>query len=147
MGLKSEVLALAFGALLIFVTFGDGHIWWFIGNLDTILGLAFWHVLDAFYPIASIVVFLLYGWVKGKGLKINALTLFLFVSFVALIILINIDDVVQLVHISLTPSKTYWAAIEWIYPVYSGFAFFLFGKKHEALNAQAVRVASKKAYS
>ena len=137
MGLKSEVLALAFGALLIFVTFGDGHIWWFIGNLDTIFGLAFWHVLDVFYPLASIVVFLLYGRVKGEGLKINALTAFLFVSFVALIILINIDDVVQIANITLTPSKTYWATIEWIYPIYSGFAFFLFGKKHEALNALA----------
>jgi hypothetical protein len=74
MGFKSEVLALAFGALLIFVTFGDAHIYWFIGNLDTIFGLTFWRVLDVFYPVASAVVFLLYGWVKGNGLKFNPQT-------------------------------------------------------------------------
>lgn len=83
MGLKSEILALAFGALLIFVTFGDGHIYWFVGNLDTIFGLAFWHVLDTFYPAASVVIFLLYGWVKGDGLKVNAYTVFLFATFLS----------------------------------------------------------------
>jgi hypothetical protein len=139
MGLKSEVLALAFGALLIFVTFGNAHIYWFIGNLDTIFGLTFWRVLDVFYPVASAVVFLLYGWVKGNGLKFNAYTALLFATFVALLILVNIDDVVQVVPVALTLPKIYWAAVEWLYPVYSAAAFFLFGKKQETMRAASAK--------
>jgi hypothetical protein len=135
MGLRSEILALAFGALLVFVTFGDGQIYWFIGNLDTIFGVAFWHALDAFYPLASIAVFLLYGWVKGKGLKFNAITILLLVSFVTVLVLVNIDDFVQLLNVTVAPSKVYWTVMMWVYPVYSGIAFFLFGKKHETMRA------------
>jgi hypothetical protein len=135
MGLRSEILALAFGALLIFVTFGDSHIIWYIGNLDTIFGLTFWHALDVFYPFASISVFLLYGWVKGNGLKFNAITIFLFASFVTVLALVNIDDSVQVLNITLLPSKTYWYVIEWVYPVYSGVAFFLFGKTQQTIRA------------
>lgn len=134
MGLRSEILALAFGALLIFVTFGDGHIYWFIGNLDTIFGLAFWHAMDTFYPLASIAVFLLYGWVKGNGLKFNRITILLFATFVALLVLVNIDDFMLILNLTMSPPKTYWAIMMWIYPVYSAFAFFLFGKKQEPLN-------------
>ena len=132
MGLRSEILALAFGALLVFVTFGDGQIYWFIGNLDTIFGVAFWHALDAFYPLASIAVFLLYGWTKGNGLKFNAITILLFASFVTLLVLVNIDDFMQLLNITLAPSKVYWTIMMWVYPVYSGVAFFLFGKINQA---------------
>ncbi len=135
MGLRSEILALAFGALLIFVTFGDGHIYWFIGNLDTIFGLAFWHVLDTFYPLASIAVFLLYGWTKGNGLKFDAIAILMFASFVTLLVLVDIDDFLQLLSITMEPSKTYWAIMMWIYPVYSGIDFFLFGKKQEKIKA------------
>ena len=134
MGLRSEILALAFGALLVFVTFGDGQIYWFIGNLDTIFGVAFWHALDAFYPLASIAVFLLYGWVKGKGLKFNATTILLLVSFVTVLVLVNIDDFVQLLNVTVAPSKVYWTVMMWVYPVYSGIAFFIFGKKQETIN-------------
>ena len=66
MGIKSEFLTLTFGGLLILVTFGDDHLANNIGNLDTIFGLHLWPVLDIVYPIASIGVFLLYGYVKGK---------------------------------------------------------------------------------
>ena len=135
MGLRSEILALAFGALLVFVTFGDSHIYWFVGNLDTIFGLAFWHALDTFYPLASIAVFLLYGWEKGKGLKFNAITILLFVSFVTVLVLVNIDDFVQVLNVTLVPSKAYWTVMMWVYPVYSGVAFFLFGKKQETIRA------------
>jgi hypothetical protein len=135
MGLRSEILALAFGALLIFVTFGDGHIYWFVGNLDTIFGLAFWRALDVFYPLASIAVFLLYGWEKGKGLKFNTITILLFASFVTVLVLVNIDDFVQLLNVTLVPSKVYWTVMMWVYPVYSSVAFFLFGKKQETIRA------------
>ncbi len=131
MNLRSEILALMFGALLILVTFGDSHINLVVGNLDTLFGLTFWRLLDTLYPVATIVIFLLYGWVKGNGLKINAITVFLFVSFIALLLLINIDDVVQILNVTFAPSKTYWIIMEWVYPLYAGSAFFLFGKKHE----------------
>jgi hypothetical protein len=134
MGSRTEILALAFGMLLMFVTFGDGHVYWFVGNLDTIFGLAFWHVLDTFYPLASIAVFLLYGWVKGNGLKFNAITAFLFASFIVVLVLVNIDDFVQLLNVTLVPSKAYWIIMMWVYPVYSGIAFFIFGKKQETIN-------------
>jgi hypothetical protein len=87
-----KILAFLFGALLIFVTFGDAHIYYVIGNLDTILGHAFWLPLDIFYPLASIAVFLLYGWVKGKGLKFNAITILLFASYFTVLALVNIED-------------------------------------------------------
>ena len=135
MGLRSEILALAFGALLIFVTFGDSHIIWFVGNLDTIFGLAFWRALDVFYPLASISVFLLYGWEKGKGLKFNTITILLLASFVAVLVLVNIDDFVQVLNITLVPSKAYWGVMMFVYPVYSSVAFFLFGKKQETIRA------------
>ena len=131
MSLRSEILAFAFGALLILVTFGDGHIYLTVGNLDTIFGHLFWPALDTLYPLASIIIFLLYGWVKGKGLKFNVITAFLFVSFVIVLILVNIDDLAQALNITLVPSQAYWTVMMWVYPVYSGVAFFSFGKRHE----------------
>jgi len=136
MSLRSEILALTFGALLIFVTFGDGHIYWFVGNLDTIFGLTFWHVLDTFYPVASIAVFLLYGWVKGDGLKFNTTTILLLASFVTLAILINIDDIALVLNFTLTPSEAYWAIMMWVYPFCSSLAFFFFGKKQERIRSR-----------
>ena len=135
MGLRSEIIALMFGALLMFVTFGDAHIYWFVGNLDTILGLTFWRALDLFYPIATIIVFLLYGWAKGGKLRINPTTVMLFASFITVLLLVDIDDVVKVLNITLEPSKTYWTIVMCIYPVYSSVAFFLFGKKHETLRS------------
>lgn len=133
MSLRSEILAFAFGALLILVTFGDGHIYWFVGNLDTIFGLTFWRALDTFYPLASIAVFLLYGWVKGNGLKFNTITALLFVLFVTALTLVNIDDFALVLNVTLAPSKAYWTVMMWVYPAYSSVAFFLFGKKHETM--------------
>jgi len=131
MSSKSEILALAFGALLILVTFGDAHIFRFVGNLDTIFGHAFWPALDTIYPLATIVIFLLYGWVKGNGLKFDAMTALLFLSFVTVLILVDIDDFAQVLNVTLVLSRAYWTVMMWVYPIYSGFAFFLFGKTHE----------------
>jgi hypothetical protein len=131
---KSEIIAFAFGVLLILVTFGDGHIYWFVGNLDTIFGLVFWRALDTFYPLASIVIFLLYGWVKVDRLKINSVTVLLFASFVAVLALIYIDDIVQLMKLNMLPQRLYWTVITWAYPFYSSIAFFLFGRKHETVS-------------
>jgi len=68
--------------------------------LDTIFGLAFWRALDTFYPLASITIFLLYGWVKANGLKFNKMSTFLFASFVVALVLINIDDFVQILNVT-----------------------------------------------
>ncbi len=123
MTLKSEVLSLFFGVLLILITFGDDYLKPFIGNLDTIFGLQFWKALDTIYPLAAIAVFLLYGWVKGKGLKFNAVTIFLFISFLSVLFLINIDDFAQVFNLALKPSGAYWVLMMWVYPVGQGRLF------------------------
>ena len=135
MSFKSEILAFAFGALLICVTFGDDNLGRIagvaVGNLDTIFGYRLWPILDVIYPLATIAVFLLYGWTKGGGLRINLATVLLFVSFLAVLALIDIDDIALVLRLAVHLHRAYWAAISWIYPFYSAFALFLFGKLHE----------------
>jgi hypothetical protein len=130
MGLKCEILALAFGMLVILVTFGDSHLARQIGNLDIIFGHTFWRLLDVMYPLLSISVFLLYGREKG-GIKINPLTIGTFLSYIIALALINVDDVALVLNLSIMPSRDYWIAIEWFYPVYSVIAFFIFGKANQ----------------
>jgi hypothetical protein len=130
MSLKSEVLALAFGMLLILVTFGDAHLARQIGNLDTIFGHVFWRLLDVLYPLLSISVFLLYGREKG-GIKINLLTVGVFISYLVALALISVDDIALVLNLSLTPPRTYWIAMEWFYPIFSIIAFFIFGKANQ----------------
>ncbi len=130
---KSEVLGLVFGVLLILVTFGDSHFKGAIaiGNLDTIFGLTLWPLMDIIYPLASLAVFLLYGWSKRGSLKVSAKTTLLFASFVLALALMNLDDLAIGVGHQVSLSVTYWTAISWIFPVYSVFTFLLFGKLHE----------------
>jgi hypothetical protein len=130
MSLKSEIIALTFGVLLILLTFGDSHLVGYIGNLDTIFGLAFWKPLDVLYPVASILIFLLYGKTKG-GLKFNAVTSLLFLSYLFALALISLDDISQVLNLQITLSKDYWIAVEWFYPIYSSIAFFIFGRVNE----------------
>ena len=130
MGLKSEITALTFGALLILLTFGDAHLVGTVGNLDTIFGLAFWKPLDALYVLASITVFLLYGKVKG-GLRFNVATMLVFLSYLFALALISLDDIALVFNLQMTPPKEYWIAVEWFYPIYSGIAFFIFGRINE----------------
>jgi hypothetical protein len=133
---RSEVLVFFFGMLVILVTFGDDHIGatlggFGIGNLDTIFGQTFWPVLDVIYPLATVLVFLLYGWTKQGRLRITASTVLLFVSFLAVIALVNFDDLAIALRLAVYPPQIYWSIILWIYPVYSGIALFLFGKANE----------------
>ena len=130
MGLKSEIIALTFGALLILLTFGDSHLAGYVGNLDTIFGLAFWKPLDVLYAFASIVVFLLYGKVKG-GLRFNVVTMLVFISYLFALALISLDDIVLVLNLQMTLPKDYWIAVEWFYPIYSSIAFFIFGRANE----------------
>jgi hypothetical protein len=136
MSYRSEILAFAFGMLLIFLTFGDDYLSRNIGNLDTIFGHGLWPVLDVVWPIATIAIFLLYGREKGNGLKINPTTVLLFLSFLTVLTLIDADDIAFVLRIPFNEPKAYWTVVMWVYPVYSAVAFFLFGKiKDETLTA------------
>ena len=126
MGFKSEIIALTFGALLILLTFGDAHLVSYVGNLDSIFGSAFWKPLDVMYALASILVFLLYGKVKG-GLRLNVVTMLVFLSYLFALALISLDDVALVLNLQTTMPKGYWIAVEWFYPIYSSIAFFIFG--------------------
>jgi hypothetical protein len=131
MGLKSEILALAFGFLLILVTFGDSHLVSHVGNLDVIFGSFFWKPVDVLYPLVSIVIFLLYGKVKG-GLRFNAVTILVFLSYLVALALISLDDIALVSNLHMTLPKAYWIAVEWFFPVYSSIAFFIFGRENES---------------
>ena len=137
MSIKKELLALAFGVLLILVTFGDNHLGSIagipVGNLDTIFGQNLWPILDVVYPLATIAVFLIHGWSKGAKLKAKSASMFLLVSFIVLLGLMNADDVIiGLNHLGLNlmvyPPQGYWIIISWLFPVYSIITFFLFEK-------------------
>ena len=131
MDFKSEFLAFAFGALLVFQTFGDDYLSRNIGNLDTIFGIGLWPIVDIVLPVATIAVFLLYGCEKGKKLKINPMTVLLFVSFLAVLMLIEADDIAHGLHIPFNEPTAYWTVVMWVYPVYSAIAFFLFRKVNQ----------------
>ena len=89
--MKKEILALAFGMLIILITFGDSHLASNVGNLNTIFGLTFWRMLDVMYPVLSLVVFLMYGREK-QGLKINLRSTVIFSGFLVLLALMCLDD-------------------------------------------------------
>jgi hypothetical protein len=126
----SELCALVFGALLIMIDFGDGHIVDVVGNLDAIFGLDFWRVLDVLIPALSVLVFLLYGKVKG-GFRFNKLSALAFVSFIVMLVLITVDDIGIVLHFHVDLSKNYWRVVEWVFPLVSAFAFFIFGKANQ----------------
>ncbi len=125
--MKSEILALIFGMLLILVTFGDAHLSSEIGNLDTIFGLTYWKLLDVVYPVASVIVFLLYGKIRN-GIKLNLQKILILISFLIVLVLISLDDIAIVLNLTIDLSQEYWTIIEWIYPIYSAIAFFLYGK-------------------
>ena len=140
MSLKTEILSLIFGALLLFVTFGDDYltsaIGLRVGNLDAAFGLRLWPSTDVIYPLATIAVFLVYGWAKGGRLKMTRITVLLFLSFLAVLALMILDDItVGLDRVSIEVQtnlpEIYWVVISSVYPIYSAIAFFLFGREHE----------------
>ena len=137
MGLKSEILGLVFGVLLVLLTFGDSHLVGYVGNLDTIFGVAFYKPLDVLYALASVLVFLFYGKVKG-GLKFNALAVAALASFLAVLALVSIDDITKVLgfsslatYFSGDASRSYWLVMLWVYPIISYFAFLLFGAANQ----------------
>jgi hypothetical protein len=134
MTLRSEVLGLTFGALLILVIFGDNHLKVeggsiVVGNLDTVFGLALWQAMDVIYFVALIVVFLLYGWTKSSsGFRFDSMSLLLFVSFLAVLSLISVDDYAQVLGFDLKLPAVYWVVVSWVFPIYSAIALFMFGR-------------------
>ena len=142
MSWKSEGLALAFGTLVILLTFGDSHLVRTVGNLDSILGHPFWPLLDFVYPLASIAVFLLYGRVKGR-LRVNVPTIGIFLTYLIALALISLDDIATVLHVPITLTKDYWISVEWFYPVYSTIAFLMFGRVNQAQNATNDRLITR----
>jgi len=138
--LKCEITALAFGVILILITFGDSHLTANVGNLDTIFGTAHWKMLDIFLPSASIFLFLLYGKLKG-GFKFSLVTIAIFVSYIAVLALVILDDVSEALNLSINLTRNYWVAVEWIYPLYSFVAFFLFGSANHSSESKELKHA------
>ncbi len=133
MSFKSDFLALLFGALLVFVTFGDDHIGKTlsgieVGNLDTIFGLRLWPVLDVIYPLASIAVFLGYGWSKSGRFRNTRSANVLLGLFLLLLAAVNIDDIFIVTKIAVDMPQLYWNVVSWVYPLGSSAIFFLFGR-------------------
>jgi hypothetical protein len=131
MGLKTEIAAISFGVLIILLTFGDSHLILNVGNLDTIFGTALGKPLDILYALASILVFLLYGKLKG-GLKFHIVPMLVFLSYLLALALISVDDIAQVLKLQVTLPTYYWIAVEWLYPIYSIIAFFFFGRAKES---------------
>jgi hypothetical protein len=130
MNLRGEVHSLVFGVFVVLIVFGDSHLTGYVGNLDTIFGVAYWKLVDVFYPVGAIAVFLLYGKTKG-GLRINVLTIAMLLSFLVALALIDLDDILLVLNLNITPVKSYWVAVELFFPIYSVIAFFVFGKANQ----------------
>jgi len=131
--LKSEALALVFGMLIILITFGDNRVNLLVGNLDNIFGPSFWRFLDVLCPLASIIVFLLYGKVRG-GLRIHVLPILLFLIFVMSLAMIIIDDIFVVLHISIKWPDIYWSIAQWVYPFLAASSFLASGWISARLN-------------
>jgi hypothetical protein len=131
MGLRTEIAAISFGAFIILLTFGDSQLGAKVGNLDLIFGTFLWKPLDVLYVFASILVFLLYGRLKG-GLRFSAVTMLVFLSYLLALALISIDDIALVLKLQVTLPTDYWIAVEWSYPIYSVIALFFFGRANES---------------
>jgi ABC-type xylose transport system permease subunit len=141
MNFKPMILSLAFGMLLILMDFNDNSpISPSIGNLDQIFGPRMWYPVEAIYPLASIAVFLLFGFeCRNIGRKEQkktperlgyqlVLTAMTFVAYLALLGLDDFDDISKVLNLHLILGMNYWFATEAIYPVGSIILFLVFGK-------------------
>ena len=135
MSFKSDFLALIFGLLLVFITFGDQPLGTVsgitVGNLDTIFGIRLWPVMDVIYPLFAIAVFLLYGWVKSGEFRVRIETFLVFSSFLALLFLISVDDVAQVFDVSFHFSRIILMAVSWAFLILGGLIFLVYGKLKE----------------
>jgi hypothetical protein len=127
MNWKQESLALIFGMLIVLIIFGDATSFRGVGNLDNIFGPALWPWTDVIYPLASIVVFLLYGKSRGN-LRINAAAVLAFLALLAGLLIIQFDDIFELAHHRITLPGVYWTAARFCYLVVSIASFLAFGR-------------------
>jgi hypothetical protein len=128
MNWKSEVLALAFGALIVCEIFGDQWFFRGVGNLDSIFGTANWAYrgMDVFYPLASLGVFLLYGRSKGP-IPISLASAVLLAVFLIALVVMQFDDLFVAFYHTITLPSAYWAFARLFYLAASISTFFLFG--------------------
>ena len=127
MNWKQESLALIFGMLIILIIFGDSTSVQGVGNLDAAFGEAFWPWTDVLYPLASIVVFLLYGKSRGN-LRVNTASVLAFLALLAGLLIIQFDDIFELVNHHITLPWSYWTAARCSYLVVSIGSFLAFGR-------------------
>ena len=127
MNWKSESLALVFGVLIILIIFGDAAQVSWVGNLDTIFGLTYWHLMDVIYPLASIMVFLLYGKSKGS-LGFRRGSILLFIAFVIAIVVMQLDDAFVVLRHPIELPDAYWPIARCLYLFTAITTFFAFGQ-------------------
>ena len=132
---KSESLALVFGMLIILIIFGDAAWVSGVGNLDTIFGQTYFPLMDILYPLASIVVFLLYGKSKGS-LHVRSTSVMLFVAFLAAIVIMQFDDIFVVFNRPITLPAVYWAIARWMYLITAITTFFAFGESCKSKSSE-----------
>ena len=126
MSWKKEILSLVFGMLVILIIFGDALQGDRAGNLDTVFGQSYGHLMDVIYPLASIVVFLLYGKAKGS-LQIHVATILLFLVFFEGLSIIQFDDFFVLFGHPIILPWVWWTTARWCYLFMSVGSFLAFG--------------------
>jgi hypothetical protein len=126
MNWKRDCIPLVFGMLIVLIIFGDSMQVGKVGNLDTVFGETYWRLMDVIYPLASIILFLLYGKLKG-GIKIHFATLLSFVAFLAGLSIIQFDDIFVLMNHPIMLPWSYWTAARWCFLFIAPASFFTFG--------------------
>jgi hypothetical protein len=128
MNWKSEILALAFGGLVVCEIFGDQWFFQGVGNLDAIFGTTngSYRIMDLFYPLASLGVFLLYARSKGP-IPINLVSAVLLAVFLIALVVMQFDDLFVAFYHRITLPSAYWAFARVFYFAVSISTFFLFG--------------------
>lgn len=124
---KSEILALVFGVLIILIIFGDAAQLSWVGNLDTIFGVTYSSLMDIIYPLASIVIFFLYGKTKGN-LDLKLRSIVLFVAFLIAILIMQFDDIFEVLNHPIILPVIYWTIARWVYLFTALTTFFAFGR-------------------
>ena len=123
---KSEALSVVFGMLIILIIFGDEMSIHWVGNLDTIFGPELSPLMDVIYPLASIIVFLWHGKLKG-AIQFRFRSNLLFLMFIASIILIQFDDIFVVFNHPITLPDVYWTTARLLYFIIALGTFFTFG--------------------
>lgn len=125
-GWKSEGLALIFGMLVVLIVFGDALPGDRVGNLDTVFGQGLWPVMDVVYPLASILVFLYYGRLKGT-VRLRSPSGWILMIFLISLTLIQLDDFFVVINHPIVLPDTCWTAVRWLYLIIAPGAFLVFG--------------------